>query len=97
MGAAIRAGRMNGLKTAGTPEGGAQARRVGPYSGVGIFIVVAPVPVPIRGAAFVRRAQGDEPVTLDEALAWASATLPVIALTRPCAQRASAASVTAAR
>ncbi|VWB49648.1 hypothetical protein BLA13014_02145 [Burkholderia aenigmatica] len=63
MGAAIRAGRMNGLKTAGTPEGGAQARRAGPYSGVGIFIVVAPVPIP--GAAFVRRAQGDALVTLD--------------------------------
>lgn len=65
MGAAIRAGRMNGLKTAGTPEGGAQARRAGPNSGVGILIAVAPVPVPIPGAAFVRRAQGDALVTLD--------------------------------
>ncbi|KER70387.1 hypothetical protein HR51_17810 [Burkholderia cepacia] len=95
MGAAIRAGRMNGLKTAGTPEGDARARRVGPYSGVGIFIAMASVP--IRGAAFVRRAQGDAPVTLDGGLAWASLTLPVIALARPCAQRASAASVTAVR
>ncbi|WP_128849280.1 hypothetical protein [Burkholderia catarinensis] len=69
---AIRAGRMNGLKIPGTRGDSAQARRVGPHAGMGIVIAVVQVLMP--GAAFVRLAQGDAPVTLDEAFAWAAAS-----------------------